>query len=106
VPLRRVFLLGAATIVSVAALIAVVTILNGSFGDTEGKIFATLATTFVAGSMLIAGLALLARRVSRPLGEVGVVFAALGFVLWSAQIWGGYHSNGYWKLIGVLTRPG
>jgi hypothetical protein len=102
-PLRRAFLLGAATIVCVAALIAVVTILNGSFGETEGKIFATLATTFVAGSMLIAGLALLARRVSRPLGELGIFFATLGFLLWSAQIWGGYHSNGYWRLLGVLT---
>lgn len=102
-PLRRAFLLGAATIVSVAALVAIVTILEGSFGETEGKIFSTLATTFVAGSMLIAGLACLSRRVSRPLGEVGIVFAALGFVLWSAQIWGGYHSNGYWKLLGVLT---
>lgn len=102
-PLRRAFLLGAATIVSVAALVAVVTILEGSFGETEGRIFATLATTFVAGSMLIAGLALLARRVSRPLGEAGIVLAALGFVLWSAQIWGGYRSDGYWRLLGVLT---
>ena len=102
-PLRRLFLLGAATLVSVAALVAVVTILSGSFGETEGKIFSTLATTFVAGSMLIAGLAMLGRRLSRPIGEAGIVLAALGFVLWSAQIWGGYHSNGYWKLLGVLT---
>jgi len=40
--LRRVFLLGAAALASVAALVAIVTVLTGSFGDTEGKIFATL----------------------------------------------------------------
>src|SRR6185436_4578478 len=58
-PLRRIFLLGAATIVSVAALVAIGAILNGDFGDTEGKIFATLATAFVAGSAAVAGIACL-----------------------------------------------
>jgi hypothetical protein len=102
-PLRRAFLLGAATIVSVAALVAVVTVLNGSFGETEGKIFSTLATTFVAGSMLIAGLACLGRGFSPPLSAAGIGLAIVGFLLWSAQIWGGYNSDGYWRLLGILT---
>jgi hypothetical protein len=58
-PLRRVFLLGAAALASVAALVAIVAVVNGDFGETEGKIFATLAATFVAGSTAIAGVALL-----------------------------------------------
>ena len=33
----------------------------------------------------------------------GVVLACGGFVLWTAQIWGGYDSDGYWKLIGLVT---
>src|SRR4051794_8439455 len=99
--LRRIFLLGAAALVSFAALVAIGTILDGSFGDTEGKIFATIATTFVAGSTVIAGLACLGETRSRALGAAGVVLACAGFVLWCAQIWGGYSSDGYWKLIGV-----
>lgn len=55
--LRRAFLLGAAALASVAALVAIVTVVSGDFGETEGKIFATLATTFAAGSALVAGLA-------------------------------------------------
>jgi hypothetical protein len=103
VSLRRVFLLGAAALASVAALVAIVTVLSGDFGDTEGKIFATLATTFAAGSALVAGLALLGRRESRVLGYAGVGLALTGFVLWSAQIWGEFAGDGYWKLVGVLT---
>ena len=101
--LRRVFLLGAAALVSLAALVAIGTVLVGSFGETEGKIFATIATTFVAGSTVVAGLACLARERSRLLGIAGVVLATGGFVLWCAQIWGGYHSDGYWTLVGLVT---
>jgi hypothetical protein len=103
VSLRRVFLLGAAALVSIAALVAIGTVLAGSFGETEGKIFATLATTFVAGSTVVAGLACLARGRSRILGIAGVALACGGFVLWTAQIWGGFSSDGYWKLIGLVT---
>ena len=56
--LRRIFLLGAATLASVAALVAIAAVLRGDFGETEGKIFATLAATFVAGSTAMAGVAL------------------------------------------------
>ncbi len=101
--LRRAFLLGAAALASVAALVAIVTVVSGDFGDTEGKIFATLATTFAAGSALVAGLALLGRRESPVLGYAGIGLSLTGFVLWSAQIWGEFAGDGYWKLVGVLT---
>jgi hypothetical protein len=102
VSLRRIFLLGAATLVSVAALVAIAAIVNGDFGDTEGKIFATLATTFVAGSAAIAGIACLERSVSRPFGALGVALALLGFVLWTDEIWAQHHSGTYWKLLGLV----
>jgi hypothetical protein len=100
--LRRIFLLGAATLVSVAALVAIGAILNGDFGDTEGKIFATLATAFVAGSTAIAGIACLERGVSRTFGIAGVVLATGGFVLWADQIWNQHDSDEYWKFLGVV----
>jgi hypothetical protein len=102
VSLRRIFLLGAATLVSVAALVAISAIVNGDFGDTEGKIFSTLATAFVAGSTAIAGIACIERSASRPFGVLGIGLALFGFVLWTDQIWQEHHSDGYWKLLGLL----
>jgi hypothetical protein len=104
VALRRIFLLGAAALASVAALVAIVAVVNGEFGETEGKIFATLAATFVAGSTTVAGIAVLARGVARPLGVLGVVLACGGYVLWAEQIWAEHSSDAYWKfLIAVLA---
>lgn len=101
-PLRRIFLLGAATLLSVAALVAIAAIVTGDFGETEGKIFSTLATAFVAGSAAIAGIACLERSVSRPFGLLGIVLATVGFLLWTDQIWAEHSSTGYWKLLGLL----
>jgi hypothetical protein len=100
--LRRIFLLGAAALASVAALVAIGAVLNGDFGETEGKIFATLAATFVAGSTATAGIALLARGASRPLAYAGVFLAVGGYLLWAEQIWAEHDSDGYWKLLIVI----
>ena len=100
--LRRIFLLGAATLFSAAALVAIAAIVNGDFGDTEGKVFATLATAFVAGSTAIAGIACLERSVSRPFGWLGIVLAVGGFLLWTDQIWQEHDSERYWKLLGLI----
>jgi hypothetical protein len=102
VSLRLTFWLGAATLVCVAALVAIAAIVNGDFGDTEGKIFATLATAFVAGSTAIAGIACLERSVSRPFGWLGIVLAVGGFLLWTDQIWQEHDSDRYWKLLGLI----
>jgi hypothetical protein len=100
--LRRVFLFGTITLVSVAALVAIVAVLGGSFGSTEGKIFATIAATFVAGSAIVAGVALIERGAARPLGYAGVALAACGFVLWTEQIWAEHDSEAYWKVLGLV----
>jgi hypothetical protein len=75
---------------------------TGEFGETEGKIFATLAATFVAGTTAIAGIAVLARGVSRPLGLLGVVLACAGYVLWAEQIWAQHDSDAYWKFLVIV----
>src|SRR6478672_13880609 len=102
-PLRRVFLLSAAAIASTAALLAIVVVLEGDFGGTEGRIFATLAATFVALSTAVAGIALLARGASRPLGYAGVGLALGGYVLWFDQIWAQHDSDRYWQFLWTLA---
>jgi uncharacterized membrane protein len=102
VSLRRIFLLGAATLVGVAALVAIAAIVSGDFGETEGKIFATLATAFVAGSAAIAGIACLEQSLTRPFAVLGIALATVGFLLWTEQIWAEHHGEGYWKLLGIV----
>jgi hypothetical protein len=101
-PLRRIFLLGAAALASLAALVAIVAVVNGDFGETEGKIFATIAATFVAGSTAIAAIAFLARGASQPLGLLGLALAVFGYLLWAEQIWAEHSSDDYWKFLGIV----
>jgi hypothetical protein len=101
-PLRRIFLLGAAALASLAALVAIVAVVNGDFGETEGKIFATIAATFVAGSTAIAAIAFLARGASQPLGLLGLALAVFGYLLWAEQIWAEHSSDAYWKFLGIV----
>jgi hypothetical protein len=102
VPLRRIFLLGAAGLASLAALVAIVAVLSGNFGATEGKIFATIAATFVAGSTVIAAIAFLSRGASPPLGYIGLALAVFGYLLWADQIWAEHGSDEYWKFLGIV----
>jgi hypothetical protein len=102
VSLRRIFLLGAATLACVAALVAIGAILSGELGRTEANIFATLATAFVAGSTVISGIACLEQSFSRLLGLPAIVLATLGFLFWTAEIWASHHSDEYWKLLWLL----
>ena len=99
--LRRIYLKGAAALAALAALLAIATVLQGDFGETEGKIFATIAATFVAGSAVMAGIASLAQG-SRWLGRAGIVLAAGGFLLWVEEIWAGHDSETYWKVLGLV----
>jgi hypothetical protein len=99
--LRSIYLKGAAALAAVAALLAIATVLQGDFGDTEGKIFATIGVTFVAGSAVMAGIACLAQG-SRFLGRAGIALAAGGFLLWVEQVWGGHDSEAYWKVLGLF----
>jgi hypothetical protein len=101
-PLRRIFLLGAAGLASLAALVAILAVLTGNFGETEGRFFATIAATFVAGSTVIAAIAFLARGASPPLGYIGLALAVFGYLLWAEQIWAEHASDRYWEFLGIV----
>lgn len=98
---RDVYLKGAAALAALAALLAIVTVLSGDFGATDGKIFATIATAFVGGSAVMAGIACLAQG-SRRLGQAGIAIATAGFLLWVEQIWANHDSGTYWKVLGLF----
>jgi hypothetical protein len=70
----RVFWLGAAALLVVAALIAIVALLRGEFSETDGRILATLGALFLVGATALAGLAL---TEAGPVGRLGFVATAL-----------------------------
>jgi hypothetical protein len=82
----RIFWIGAAAILIVAALIAVAAILRGDFGETEARILGTLLLLLVAGATAISGLALVERGAVVlgyiATGAAGVCFALITWLLW------------------------
>jgi hypothetical protein len=84
---RRVFWTGAAALLGVAALVALVALLRGEFTDTDGNILASLGITLGAGATALAGLAVVERRDFPLLGWGAIAVAVGGYatVLW--DIW-------------------
>lgn len=84
--LVRIFWMGAAAIVVVAALVALTAVIRGDFSDTDGRILGTLAAALLAGSTLISGLALVERG-GRRLGMAAAAVSAPAFALLVYSIW-------------------
>jgi len=85
--MRRVFWIGAAALLGVAALVSIVSLLRGDLTPTDGNILFSLAAGFLAGSAALAGLALIERRDVVPLGWFVVATSAVGFAILAWQIW-------------------
>ena len=85
--MRRVFWIGAAALLGVAALVSIVALLRGELTPTDGNILFTLAAAFLAGSAALAGLALIERRDVVLLGWAVVTTSAVGFAILAWQIW-------------------
>ena len=102
----RIFWIGAAATLVLAALIALAAVLRGNFSDSDGRILGTLAALLLAGGTLISGLVLVERD-NALLGRVAVVVSPIGLGLLVYAIWdfafdgGGNHSRYGWA--GALT---
>jgi hypothetical protein len=87
--LARLFWIGAAALLCVAALVVLVALLRGRFTDTDARILLTVGALFLAGSAGIAGYALVERRTVSWFGWAAVASAPVWFVLLTAAIWSG-----------------
>jgi hypothetical protein len=106
VRLSRILWIGAAAILVAAALVAVVAVLRSDFSDTDGRILGTLAAALLAGSTLVAGLAL-AERGARALGWAAVAvsgpaFAAITYSIWDF-VFDGEGQTWRWGWAGILA---
>jgi hypothetical protein len=84
---RRLFWTGAATLLGVAALVAIAALVKGELTETDGRILGTLGLALGAGSVCLAGLALVDRRDLVPLGWLAVAVGAVGFAVAAVEIW-------------------
>ena len=85
--MRRFFWIGAATLLGVAALVAIVALVRGEFTDTDFDILASLAVTLGGGSTALAGLALVERKDFTQLGWAAILVAIGGYVTVLWDIW-------------------
>jgi hypothetical protein len=102
VRLSRIFWIGAAATLVVAALIGVAGLLRSEFTETDGKILLTLLALLVAGGAALAGLALLERS-SFAFGWFAVVVAVVSFVFITAATWRDFDDDGLTKIAGIAA---
>ena len=89
-----------------AAVVAIVTVLRGEFGETDGRTVAALASVFLCGSTAIAGLHLLDRGGLPLLAALVLIAAPVELFLFQLGIWkaefGDGSSNDYIKLVPIM----
>ena len=85
--IRRLFWLGAAVLFSIAALVAIVAVLGGSFGTTQEHILEMCGIAFVCGAATLAGLGCIDRGVISTVGWLTVVLGVATFVVWTGAVW-------------------
>lgn len=98
--MRRLFWTGAAALLGVAALVAIVALVRGDLTETDARILLSLGLTLFAGSTCLAGLALLDRRVLPQLGWLAIATGVVGYgvLLWA--IWSeGVHEETYFTAL-------
>ncbi len=103
VRLSRIFWIGAAATLVVAALIGVAGLLRSEFTETDGRILLTLLTLLVAGGAALAGLALVERSSFVAFGWLATVVAVASFVLITAATWRDYDDDLLTKLAGIAA---
>jgi MFS family permease len=106
--LRRIFWRGAATILVIAALVALAAVVKGNFSDTDGRILGTLAVLLYTGGALLSGLALVERGRGRWLGATLAAASPVALALMLLWVWSWVDEDGdehHWRLAwsGVLV---
>ncbi len=107
--LLRLFWIGAATILVVAALVALFAVVNGRFDSTDAKILGALGTLLLAGAVATVGASLREAGRAPVLGLTLVVGAPVLGLIAVAAIWNEFDDSGLSRAAGssyVLLATG
>lgn len=97
---RRVLLLTVALLLSVSALLAIVVLLVGRFGSTEGRILGSTALLAAFGLIALPGVVLLDSERARRVALAGVASAAIASLLSLVAIWSRSSSDTLGRTVG------
>jgi hypothetical protein len=100
--IRRLFWLGAAILLSIAALVAIAAVLGSGLGQTQDRILGTCGIAFVCGAATLAGFACLDRGLIRPVAWVAIAIGIVSFAAWTSAVWQDSPGSAYWKVVGFL----
>jgi hypothetical protein len=98
----RIFWIGAAGTLVLAALIGISSLLRSDFSDTDWQILLTLLTLLVAAGTAVAGLTV-AERGHAAIGWGAVAISLVAFALIAAATWDGFDEEGLAKLAGTAA---
>jgi hypothetical protein len=101
--LRQLSLRGFVGFLILTALIAVVTVLIGNFGELQGKILASSFSVSIASICAMSGAVFIESRGPCWLGALGILVALVGLLLVNVGLWfepGGWT---YWKFAFVFV---
>jgi hypothetical protein len=82
---------------TLTALIAIISVLGGDFGEFEWKIIITSLTLSLASICAMSCAAFMARNKQQMVGGAGIAAAVIGATLTIAGVWGEVSNDTYWK---------
>lgn len=103
---RRLLLTAVAAVLTLAAVLAIGTLLFGRFGDTEGRILGTTLLLAAFGLLSLPAAILLDQGRGPRLAALLLGLAATGFALATAGIWSGGLPATFGKLTGTVVAFG
>lgn len=101
--LVRTFWLGAAALLVVAALVAIVALLRGELTNTDAHILLTLGALFLTGAGALAGLALVDSDRYATVGWIAAALALVEFAILTYWIWSGSEGDDTITKVGTTT---
>ncbi len=97
----RIFWIGAAGTLVLAALIGISSLLRSDFSDTDWQILLTLLTLLVSAGTAVAGLTVAERGLG--IGWAAVGLSVVAFIVIAASTWDGFDSEDLAKLAGTAA---
>ncbi len=98
----RIFWIGAAGVLALAALIGISSLLRSDFSETDWQILLTLLTLLVAAGAAVAGLTV-AERGYEPVGWAAVGISLAAFLVIVAATWDAFDGENLAKLAGTAA---
>ncbi len=99
---RKIFLKVFIAFLSLTALVAILSVLSGDFGEIQIKILATTFSISAASICSMSSAAFMERRKRRSLGLSGIYCAAFAALLVICGVWGEIKQDEFWKVVGTV----